>query len=244
MNAPIRIKDPNSSNRPYTFSLGFGGMAALLAALTLSLTLFFALGVLVGRGHRPEAAVPVVAGMMPRETMAQPAPMPEVLKAEELNYSEQLGKKHEGPSPSRPIDKVTEKPAEKKGEKPAEKKDVKKDEKPAAKPGEKIAAKPGEKPAAKPADKKADQKPDPDTQRYEYAYQAASFPEPDQAKAFLKQVKGLGLKADIESGNTNGKAWHRVVVFFQGTPTDTRELKEKLGKIGAPQPLLRSKAAL
>jgi len=248
MNAPIRIKDPNAPGRQYSFTLGFGGMAALLAALTLSLTLFFVLGVLVGRGHRPEAALPVVAGIMPREMASRPAqPAPEVLKEEDLGYSEQLGKKHEGPAPTRAIDKVERKAPEKPGEKKDDKSAAKPGDKSAEKPSDK-AAKPGDKTAAKPGDKSAEKKtaqqPDPDNQRYDYAYQAASFPDPEQAKAFLKRVKGLGLKGDIESGNTNGKAWHRVVVFFQGTPTDTRTLKEKLGSIGAQQPLLRSKAAI
>lgn len=236
MNAPIRIKDPNSSGRQYSFTLGFGGMAVLVTGLTLALCLFFVLGVLVGRGHRPETAVPVVAGIMPKESMAKP--MPEVLKPEELGYSEQLGKKHEGPSPSRPID-----PTEHKA---PEKKDAKKDAKLAAEKlaDKKTAAKAAEKPVEKPGEKKdakAAEKPDPDTRRYDYAYQAATFPDPESAKGYLKRVKNLGLKGDIESGTTDGKSWHRVVVFFQGTPTDTRALKEKLASIGAQKLVMRSK---
>jgi cell division protein FtsN len=240
MNAPIRLKDPNSSGRQYSFTLGFGGMAVLVTGLTLALCLFFVLGVLVGRGHRPETAVPVVAGIMPKESLGKPAP--EVLKAEELNYSEQLGKKHEGPAPSRPIDKVERKAPEKKEEKKDDKKaaeklaDKKATDKAAAKPADKKDAKAPEK-----LDKKDEKKPDPDTRRYDYAYQAATFPDAEGAKAYLKKVKSLGYKGDIESGTTDGKAWHRVVVFFQGTPTDTRGLKEKLAGIGAQKLVMRSK---
>ncbi|HWR05149.1 MAG TPA: SPOR domain-containing protein [Humidesulfovibrio sp.] len=249
MNAPIRIKDPNSSGRQYSFTLGFGGMAVLVTGLTLALCLFFVLGVLVGRGHRPETAVPVVAGIMPRESLAKP--MPEVLKPEELGYSEQLGKKHEGPSPSRPIDssehKASEKKDAKKDAKQAAEKlaDKKAAEKAAAKPAEKPGEKPGDKKdakaAAKPTEQKAAEKPDPDTRRYDYAYQAATFPDAESAKGYLKRVKSLGLKGDIESGTADGKNWHRVVVFFQGTPTDTRALKEKLASIGAQKLVMRSK---
>jgi len=234
MNAPIRLKDPNASGRQYTFNLGFGGMAALVTVFTLALCLFFVLGVLVGRGHRPETAVPVVAGMMPREPLSRPAPPPEVLRAEELDYSEQLGRKHEGPAPSRPIDSLERKPQVAKAEQKAEKS-------PETKTGQK-PAKPADKAPAKPTQKQAEQKPDPDTQRYDYAYQAATFPDADSAKAYLKRVKSLGLKGDIESGDTGGKAWHRVVVFVQGTPTDTRGLKEKLASIGAQKLVMRSKA--
>jgi len=244
MNAPIRIKDPNSSGRQYSFNLTFGGMAVLLSALTLALTLFFILGVLVGRGHRPETAVPVVAGMMPKEPMARP--VQDVLKAEDLNYSEQLGPKHDGPAPARTIDKAEHKPGDKKVERLAEKAEAKKDPKKDAK----AEAKKDDRKAEKLADKKAaetkaaEKKPDPDTQRYDYAYQAATFPDADSAKSFLKRAKGMGLKGDIETGTTNGKAWHRVVIFFQGTPTDTRGLKEKLSTMGAQKLVMRSKTPI
>lgn len=221
MNAPIRLKDPSASAKTYSFNFSFGGLAALLTAFTLALTLFFVLGVLVGRGHRPEAVLPPVARIMPTEAPAKQ--VAEVLKPEELGYSEQLGKKNDPPAPARPIDKVERKAPEKPA--PTAKKDEAKT--PDRKDDKK--AKKDEKPA------------DPDTKRYDYAYQAASFPDMEQAKGFLKRVKGLGLKADIESGETGGKAWHRVVVFFQGTPTDTRGLKEKLASLGANKLVMRSK---
>jgi len=242
MNAPIRIKDPNASGRQYSFNLTFGGMAALLTALTLALSLFFVLGVLVGRGARPETALPVVAKMMPKETPRPPAA--EVLKPEELGYADQLGRV-DGPAPSRPIDKTEHKPGGKKDDKKAaalaDKKADKAAEKTAAKPAAKAEEK---KDAAKKPEVKTEAKPDPDTQRYDYAYQVATFPDLDQAKAFLKRVKGLGLKGDIESGTTNGKNWNRVVVFFQGTPTETRALKEKLGGLGAQKLVMRSKTPM
>lgn len=268
MNAPIRIKDPSASNRLYSFSLGFGGMAVLVTVLTLALCLFFVLGVLVGRGHRPETAVPVVAGIMPKEPLVTHGRAPEVLKAEELGYGEQLGKKHDGPLPSRGIDSHEPKAQDKKPDQKPEQKASDKTPKPGATASDKAAAKladqkaeqkAGQKPGQKPADQKsADQKPqdkklagkpgqkpgekpDPDTQRYDYAYQAATFPNSESAASYLKRVKNLGLKADIESGETGGKAWHRVVVFFQGTPTDTRALKEKLASIGAQKLVMRSK---
>jgi cell division septation protein DedD len=226
MNAPIRLRDPNASSKSYTFSFSFAGLAALLTAFTLALTVFFVLGVLVGRGHRPEAVLPPVARIMPTEAPAKQ--VAEVLKPEELGYSEQLGKKGDGPTPARPIDKVERKAADAAA-------------KTAAKSADKAPASKDDK--GKKDDKKAkkEDKPDPDNQRYDYAYQIASFPDLGQAKDFLKRVKAKGLKADIESGDTGGKAWHRVVVFFQGTPTDTRGLKDKLNALGATKPLMRSK---
>jgi len=257
MNAPIRIKDPNAS-RLYSFNLSFGGMAVLLTAMALALTLFFILGVLVGRGHRPETAVPVVADMMPKEPMSRPAAS-EVLKAEDLGYPEQLGKRPAAPTrgmdakndakadaatdakpETKPEAKPEAKNAQTKGE--AKKDERARDDKKAAQLADKKAA---EQKAVDKKDKKtAEQKPDPDTQRYDYAYQVATFPDAEAAKAYLKRVKGMGIKGDIETGTTNGKTWYRVVVFFQGTPTDTRSLKEKLGTLGAQKLVMRSKTPI
>lgn len=233
MNAPIKIKDPGTHGRMYTFNCTFGGLAALATAATLALSLFFVLGVLVGRGHRPEAAIPPIERIMPTEGPARPGPSPEILKAEELTYSDQLAKKGPEAQPSRPIDseerKAPEKPkAEAQSPKAEAKAEPKKDEK---KPDKAAAP---DKQAAK----------DEDTRRYDYIYQAASFPDQNQATAFLKRVKGQGLKASIENGTANGQPWFRVVVFFQGTPADTRGLKEKLGALGVPKPLMRGKTPL
>ncbi|MDO9631061.1 MAG: SPOR domain-containing protein [Humidesulfovibrio sp.] len=229
MNSPIKIKDPGAPGRVYTFNCSFGELAAMATAVTLALSLFFVLGVLVGRGHRPESAIPQIERIMPTENVPSPGPSPEILKAEELQYSDQLAKKGPEATLSKSID--AEKPN-------ASEKAVK------AKKGEKAAA--PAKASAKP-DAKASAKPEvkaEDNTLYDYTYQVASFPEESQAKAFLKRVKAKGLKASIENGTANNKAWFRVVVFFRGTPEETRSLKEKLAALGAPKPLMRGKTPL
>lgn len=259
MTAPIRLRDPLSPGKMYSFNLSFGGMAVLLTVMALALTLFFILGVMVGRGHRPETAVPMVAGMMPRDPMSRPAPPEKVLTPEDLGYPDQLN--HRNPAPIRAIDdtpNATSKTAA--APKPAPKPEAKQDDRSqadrkAAELADKKAAekarKAAEKTAQKDADKAAkkamakdDRPPDPDTKRYDYAYQVASFPTTDEAKTYLKRVKGLGIKGDIESGTANGKPWYRVVVFFRGTPTDTRGLKAKLATLGAQKLVMRSKDPL
>jgi len=284
MTAPIRLRDPHASGKMYSFNLSFGEMAVLLTAMALALTLFFILGVMVGQGHRPEAAVPVVAGIMPKDPMSRPAPSEKVLSPEDLGYPDQLN--HRTPAPVRAADdgsNATAKAESATAAKPADKSETK--SKPEAKPEAKVKIKPeaktetkietkaeakrderskADRKAAELADQKAadkakDQKairaeadkaakkarderpPDPDTQRYDYSYQVASFPSTDEAKAYLKRVKGLGIKGDIESGVSAGKPWYRVVVFFRGTPTDTRGLKAKLGTLGAQKFVMRSK---
>jgi cell division septation protein DedD len=232
MNSPIKIKDPGAQGRTYTFNCTFGGLAAMATAATLALSLFFVLGVLVGRGHRPESAIPPIERIMPTENIAPAGPSAGILKAEELQYSDQLAQKGSEAQPTKSIDAV-ERKAPDKARTPDKAADARKGEKSAAqvKPEAKAEAKASAKPAAK----------DADAGRYDYAYQAASFPDENQAKAFLKRVKASGLKASIENGTANGKAWYRVVVFFRGTPEETRGLKEKLGRLGVPKPLMRAK---
>lgn len=228
MNSPIKIKDPGAPSRTYTFTCTFGGLAAMATAATLALSLFFVLGVLVGRGHRPESAIPPIERIMPTENAAAARPAEDILKAEELQYSEQLAKKGPEAQLSKPIDAVERKAPDK----------AKADAKPKAKADAKANAK-----AETKAEIKADAKAE-DTQRYDYIYQAASFPDENQAKGFLKRVKASGLKAGIENGTANAKPWYRVVVFFRGTPADTRSLKEKLGVLGVPKPLMRAKTPI
>jgi len=228
MNSSIKLKDPGAHGRTYTFNCTFGGLAALATAATLALSLFFVLGVLVGRGHRPESAIPPIERIMPTESPAA-RPADEILKAEELQYSEQLAKKGPEAQLAKPIDAVERKAPDK-----AKAPDAKKGETSPAKPEAKAGAKPDAKAEAK----------DPDTQRYDYTYQVASFPDQAEAQAFLKRVKAAGLKGSIENSTANGKPWHRVVVFFRGTPEETRSLKEKLAALGASKPLMRGKTPL
>lgn len=237
MTTPIKLRDPHNQGRSYTYSFTFGGLATLVAALTLALTLFFVLGVLVGRGHRPEAAVPPIARIMPTEPPANQASA-EILKAEELQYGESLAAKGTEPTPSKPIDQVERKAPEKAKAPEGDKKDAgKATDKAAEKLADKKTAE-----AAKTAEKDADKEAEKDTKRYDYIYQAGSFPEQEQAKSFLKKVKGAGLsRASIETGTVGGKPWYRVVVPFQGTPVETRGLKAKLAGIGVTKIVMRSK---
>lgn len=238
MTTPIKLRDPHNQGRSYTYSFTFGGLATLVAALTLALTLFFVLGVLVGRGHRPEAAVPPIARIMPTEPSAN-ADSAEILKAEELQYGESLAAKGTEPTPSKPIDQVERKAPEKAKAPEGDKKAAEK--KSTDKAAEKLAEKKTAE-AAKTAEKEADKEAEKDTKRYDYIYQAGSFPEQEQAKSFLKKVKAAGLpKASIETGTVGGKPWYRVVVPFQGTPIETRGLKTKLGGIGVTKIVMRSK---
>jgi cell division protein FtsN len=73
----------------------------------------FILGVLVGKGYRPENAVPELARIMPDTQEVQPE-QPVVLKAEELDYYDRLKKAKPQPRPqAKPQSQPQKAPAQK-----------------------------------------------------------------------------------------------------------------------------------
>jgi cell division septation protein DedD len=58
----------------------------------------FILGILVGKGYRPENAIPEIAQIMPEKQQVEPK-QPRVLKAEELDYYDRLKKSKPQPAP-------------------------------------------------------------------------------------------------------------------------------------------------
>ncbi len=226
MNSLNKSKPPGAPVKTYTFICTSAGLMTLVGAAALTLSLFFVLGVLVGRGHRPESAIPPIERMMPKEQPAAAAgPSTEILKAEELQYSDQLAKKGTETQPSKSID-ATERKTPEPAKTPDKAADAKKSTEAKTKAEAKAKAKTGDGP------------------RYDYVYQAGSFPDENQAKAFLKRVKATGLKASIETDTVNAKPLYRVVVSFRGKPLETREIKAKLGTVGVPKPLMRSKTPI
>ncbi|GAB6036297.1 SPOR domain-containing protein [Fundidesulfovibrio butyratiphilus] len=93
----FNVSKPPEGPRTFTFQLSGAGLASVVVVAALCLVWVFILGVLVGRGYKPETAVPELAQMMP----SAPAPAtpeqkepPTVLKPEELQFMESLqGKK-------------------------------------------------------------------------------------------------------------------------------------------------------
>jgi len=79
---------------------------------------------------------------------------------------------------------------------------------------------------------------------YNYTYQAAAFKDLDAAHKFQARLNKLEISNGIERAVSRGKTWHRVLVYFKGTPTDTRMLKEKLKTLGVKKALLKEKKPL
>ncbi len=79
--------------RKFSFELTMSGLVSLGIVLVLGISWVFILGILVGRGYRPEEAVPELAQIMPSsETPAtlESSPPPTVLRPEELQFMEDL----------------------------------------------------------------------------------------------------------------------------------------------------------
>lgn len=81
--------------RRFSFEVGMSGIISVGIVVVLGMCWVFILGILVGRGYRPEAAVPQIAQMMPTTEAAspgntEPSAPPSVLKPEELQFMDDL----------------------------------------------------------------------------------------------------------------------------------------------------------
>jgi cell division septation protein DedD len=207
----------NGKNKRESFgvTLSGRGLAAVIVLFVVGLVWTFVLGVLVGRGYKPEETVPRLAELMPEPaknaTETAGGKGPGVLRPEELEFFDELQKKPE----------VT---AEK--TKPE-----------APEPPEKAETEPPEQTGEPRTDAR-------DDEVYMYLYQTAAFRKADQARDFRARIESLGYSAGIETVTYGGNTWHRVLVNFKGAPEDTRSLKKALKGLGVEKPLLRGKKPL
>jgi len=236
-------KDPNAP-RSVTVHLSLGKATALSVLAVFVVAWAFALGIVVGRGYKPEQAVPEIARIMPMP-QAAPKPTPQgVLRPEELSYLDTLSKPPENTA------KAAERPAKRpapQAEKPAEKTITPTQQQAQAQtPAQQPTPAPQSAPASAP--KPAAPAPVPPQQesqeRFTYIYQVASFSDQAQAKALSERIKVLGLSASTEASEINGRTWHRVLVRFIGTAEETHGMREKLATLGLSQIIMRSKTPL
>ncbi len=96
----FNVSREDGGPRKFSFELTMSGIISLVVVGAIIVVWAFILGVLLGRGYKPENAVPELAQIMP--TAESPAPVeqpeePTVLKPEELQFMENLqGKAKEG----------------------------------------------------------------------------------------------------------------------------------------------------
>jgi len=222
--------DGNGQPRRLPFNLSAGGLATVAVIAAAALAWAFVLGVLVGRGYKPEDAVPELARIMPRPeanaTAPAPAPAPpEVLRAEELEFYDDLHRKPGEAAPVKP--RAASAPG---AQAPATAPQA---AAPAAPAGSAPAAPAAQAPAAEASG-----------QQFAYVYQVGALRDAEVARQFAARLKGQGLTTSVESAQTQGATWHRILVHFQGTPAQTEALKATLAAAGVQKPILKSKTPL
>lgn len=236
--------------RRYRIEISLSGLIGLGAIILFGLVWVFILGVLVGRGYRPEQPAPQLERITPLESAANATPAnATVLRPEELQFFDKLKDQPtnqlapaEPSSAPKPAPKPTPTPEPPAPQTPAT-------PEPSAAPepdAQPMTPKPAEQPVAieQPAE------PAPATQvetsapaegSFNYVYQTASFRDPAMANQLKERIEALGFKAEIETSMQGSGSWRRVNVHFTGRPEDTDLLKEKLATLGLSKPLLRSK---
>lgn len=206
------------------FNLTAGGLVTVVVVSVAALAWAFVLGVLVGRGYKPEEAVPELARIMPRPeanaTAPAPAPAPPaVLRAEELEFYDDLHRKPGEAAPVKP------RAAAAPGAQP-----------PAAAPQAQAPAA-ATAPTAAPAAQASGQ-------RFAYVYQVGALRDAEVARKFAARLQGQGLTTSVESAQAQGTTWHRILVHFQGTPEQAEALKAKLAAAGVQKPIVKSRTPL
>lgn len=221
----IKVPKLKVAKKTYDFSLSLPGMISAVGAGVLALTFFFVMGILIGRGYRPEADVPQLEEIMPSKQHGQigEGPLePEILKPEELEYADRLKEE---------TDTVIVPQQE-----PAKETEAAKTETAAPAPKAETAT------PAEPEQSETKPAPViPGEETFDYIYQAASFRKQDMAQALSDKLGTSGLSSYVQAGEANGSTWYRVYVKHHGTPTSTDSMKAVLAKFGIDKPLLRKK---
>lgn len=236
----VRIPKLNRPDRTWDFSLTLPGMISAVGAGILALTFFFVMGILIGRGYRPETDVPPLGQLMPQSEHGQLGAEPEkptILQAEELEYPERLKASPDKIMDTHPMETALKPAAQTPPvQPPAQQAQA---AQPAMQATEKQAA-PAQPTPTQAAPSAAGQDSEP---VFDYIYQVASFRQKDMAQALADKLAAAGLKTGVESGEVGGATWHRVQVFHQGTAASTDSMRAVLARFGIDKPLLRKKTA-
>jgi cell division septation protein DedD len=232
----VKGEKETTKQQKYSFELSFSGVVSLFVITALVMVWMFILGILVGRGYRPETVIPQLARVLPQERTHVAAPEPPAsapvpaaerqptLRAEDLSFHEDLRRPDTGQSrPAAPQPPRTAPPP-----KPAE------TPKPAASPA--------------PTPVRADPAPAPavavQADKFRYIYQVAAFKEEDRATAFRNQTREKGFSAFYAEQPVNGETWFRVMVTLDGTLEEIERRRAEIEKSVVETPLLRSKNPL
>jgi len=246
----VNVSRDNNGPRKFSLELTTSGVISIAIVALLGMCWAFILGILLGRGYRPENAVPPLANIMPTteakapdETVGAP---PKVLKPEELQFMEGLqDKDKDGAVVADSAPKGSTEPKKLPGGAALKSHDLAD-----AKPGAAAAAPTKPRPTPEPAktQAKVDPKKPFDKQsekqaggKFRATYQIASFPAKDQAEAMAKRLSAKGLPASVHEAKSNNRTMFRVHIQLRGTAA---EITEGLKKSGEKGPILLDKKPL
>ena len=248
----FNVSKPPEGPRKFTFEFTGPGLISVVVVAVLGVVWVFILGLLVGRGYKPENAVPQVAQIMPTapSSMQENKEQPTVLRPEELQFQDTLqGKK--------PPETVTVDSAKKPGEPPAPALAAQQggeapvptaalEKTPAPLPKGQVAtapAQPDKKAAQIEPAKSKDTKDakDAKVQKFQCTYQVAALDKKSQADSEVDRLKKKGIKGSVEEVKLEGKTLYRIMAHLKGTEM---EIKQALEKAGAKKPILRDKKSL
>lgn len=234
-------KSSSGSRKRWKFEFGPAGMIGLCGVMLLVMAWAFILGILVGRGYKPESVLAELGQMVP-VTGKDPAKTPPgPLLPEELRFFETLQEKISpilpavapdrkettaaSPPPTKPQPALTAPAQTTSGAGPTGEKQPE-----AARPHAptvSIPAEPGQGQSQEPL--------------FDYVYQIASFQNEAQARAMQQRVNALGHASSVEVSMVNGEKWYRVLVSLRGTTKDAAQMKQQLQKLGVERPFIRIK---
>ncbi len=211
-------KTPSSKRKRWRFEFGPVGMIGLGSVGVLIMAWAFILGILVGRGYKPESVISELSHMVPPLIKGDPSAAPSrPLLPEELRFFESLQEKVAPALPLAPPRKEAVSAAQ-----------------PSAESG----------PPSPPVSPPDPAETLPGSPQFEFVYQVAAFQTDAQARALQQRLADVGGTISVEVTVLEGKPWYRVLVALRGTAADAEQLKIRLQTYGVAAPFLRAKKSL
>lgn len=219
-------KSSSTKRKRFKFEFGPAGMVGLCSVMVLIMAWAFILGILVGRGYKPESVIAELGHMVPPLGKPSPSlPSSGTLLPEELGFFETLQEKTSPVMPPAPPRREAARTVQTPQTQPQV----------APKPEPVVPA-----PAPDPQPVHAA----PVEQRFEYVYQAAAFQTEAQARALQERIADVGGTTSVEVSVQNGQSWYRVLITLRGSAKDEEQLIIRLQGHGITDPFLRAKKSL
>ncbi len=224
-----------------TVQISFSTVTTLCVILISCFCLTFILGVIVGRGDNPEAHLPKLTAILPKDSDSvdadkakQDIVKPEVMAKEELNYSNSLKDKagqvtnptdkqeHSDIISTTPIDATN--PAQDNISPPPNVTDTS-----VANPAEELLKQVSQEPALKP-----------EPSIFDFTFQVATFTDEASVDRLRARLEGEGLRTKMEK---SGK-FYKVMVLMRGNNEQAQALRSLMVSMKLGEPLQRSKQAV